>query len=91
MWLLRCEPLPHPLPHWCSSDSSLACLCRREGEEGGGRGGREGKEKTWERISSGFLRSRLAIPISPLARPRPSTTAECQDNEESYILIISNL
>ena len=44
MWLLRCEPLPHPLPHWCSSDSSLACLCRREGEEGGGRGGREGKE-----------------------------------------------
>jgi len=63
----------------------------------GGREGVRGKEggeekgKTWERISSGFLRSRLAIPISPLARPRPSTTAECRDNEESYILVISNL
>lgn len=29
----------------------------------------------WERTSSGHFKLRLAIPISPLAKPRPSTTA----------------
>ena len=60
----------------------------REGgrEEGGREEGRRKRGKireggretggTWERISSGLLRSRLAMPISPLANPRPSTTAD---------------
>ena len=49
-----------------------------ENKGGGGwrEGGRGRQGGTWERISSGLLRSRLAMPISPLANPRPSTTAD---------------
>ena len=50
----------------------------------------------WESTSSGHFKSRLAMPISPLAKPRPSTTAtiteapEIVDADEEVVPVNKN-